>query len=287
MTTANTTVRPQRTIKTSVEFEGVGIHTGAPVKVRLEPAPANSGVVFFRSDIEGSGEIPAHVEYRSNQPRRTALSDKEGKAEVHTVEHLLSAVHALGVDNLVVHMSGPEAPGLDGSAKNFLEHLESAGIEDQDSTVETLVLKQPVAVTHKGASVCAIPTDEPGLTLCYTLHYPVKTIGAQYLEVKLSEESFKEQISKARTFCLEVEAMALRAAGLGQGATTENTVIYGEKGVIDTTLRYDDEAVRHKVLDLIGDLALLGRPLQARIVAVKSGHDLNAQLVEQILATHS
>lgn len=277
--------RAQRTLSRAIEFDGIGIHTGAPVHVRCVPAPIDSGLVFHRSDLPGTGPIPAQARYRVDRPRRTALADESGKAEVHTIEHMLSAAHAMGLDNMTVFMDGPEAPGLDGSALNFWEKFEGAGLVDQEAAVKPLILKQTLGLSHGGASVVAMPSAEAGLHLTYVLVYPVATLGAQVLELRLSPESFQKNIAPARTFCLEAEARALQAAGLGKGANTQNTVIYGEKGVIDTQLRFADEAVRHKMLDLIGDLALLGRPLQARVIAIKSGHELNAELVKLIQAS--
>jgi UDP-3-O-acyl N-acetylglucosamine deacetylase len=275
--------RFQRTIKEAFEITGNGIHTNKEVHVECQPAPSGTGIIFTRADLKDSGPIPALASHKTPQPRRTALSDGAG-AEVHTVEHLLSAAHALGLDNMKIIFDGPEAPALDGSSLNFLELFRKAGIEEQSERVKPLVLKRAIGVHHGESAVIALPSDQPGVRISYTLDYPVASLGAQHIMLELTEENFETLIAPARTFCLELEAQALRNAGMGLGATFQNTVVYGDNGVIETQLRFPDEAVRHKVLDLIGDLALLGRPLQAFVVAVKSGHDLNARLVKEILA---
>ncbi|MDF1667440.1 MAG: UDP-3-O-acyl-N-acetylglucosamine deacetylase [Planctomycetota bacterium] len=275
--------RFQRTIKKAFKIEGQGIHTGKVVHVECEPAAPGDGIVFFRSDVPDSGPIPALATHKTPFPRRTALADEGGKAEVHTVEHMLSAAHALGLDNLKIRFDAAEAPALDGSSLNFLELFREAGIDEQDQRVEPIRLDKAIGVHHGDSAVVALPWDGPGLKISYTLDYPVASLGAQHITLTLSEESFEKLIAPARTFCLEAEAQALRNAGMGLGANFQNTVVYGESGAIETELRFPDEAVRHKVLDLIGDLSLLGRPLQAFIVAVKSGHDLNALLAKEIL----
>jgi UDP-3-O-[3-hydroxymyristoyl] N-acetylglucosamine deacetylase / 3-hydroxyacyl-[acyl-carrier-protein] dehydratase len=276
--------RFQRTIESAFQIDGYGIHSGQEVHVECHPAAAGAGILFQRSDRPDLGLIPALVSHKTPQPRRTALADATGQAQVHTVEHMLSAVHALGLDNLLLSFSAAEAPGLDGSSKNFLELFREAGIRELEKRVDPIVLTRAVAVSHGNSAVIALPSEKPGLRISYTLDYPIPSLGAQHIMIEVTEQSFETLIAPARTFCLEVEAEALRKMGMGLGATFQNTVVYGDNGAIETELRFPDEAVRHKVLDLIGDLALLGRPLQAFVVAVKSGHDLNASLVKEILA---
>lgn len=274
--------RPQRTIRETVETRGVGLHSGVEVTVRFRPAPPGSGVIFRRTDIPGSPAIPARVQFRVDEPRRTAL--RQAKGEVHTVEHMLSAASALGIDNLMIEMDGVEAPGLDGSSANFLELLEQAGLEEQSLTIAPFEVTEAVTVEQGAAKVTAEPNPGGGLHVHYTLDYPgVKGLEKLVCELDVTLEAYRELIAPARTFCLEQEAKMLQAAGLGKGATTENTVVWGDGGALETTLRFEDEPCRHKVLDLIGDLALLGKPLNAKITAVRSGHDLNAALVAKLL----
>lgn len=281
------TERPQRTLEKAVSFEGTGLHTGVTVKVECKPAPADSGIVFRRSDLPESGAIPAHMMFRCDYPRRTALREPDGEAEVHTVEHMLSAAYALGIDNMVITLDAHEPPGLDGSAQDFLKHFQEAGIVDQEIPVTTLRVREAVGVGGRNSSVVALPNPGGGLRLSYTLDYPVPTLGSQYFEVRaLTPELYAKDIAPARTFVMEAEAEMLKKAGMGLGANFQNTCVYGEKGVIETELRFPDEAVRHKMLDLIGDLSLLGQPIEAHIIGVKSGHELNAQLVKELLEAH-
>lgn len=273
--------RPQRTLRTAVEFSGVGLHSGATILVRALPAPPGTGIEFLRTDIPDAPPIPAHISYRSPKERRTRLS--RGSAEIDTVEHLLAACSGLGIDNLTVEVGGPELPGMDGSSRVFLEQFKRAGLVEQRAEAKLFVLDQPIYVRDGETTLVALPNDRPGLRLQYVASFPA--LGAQpasqpSFSVDLSEETFESEIASARTFCLASEVEALRAAGLGKGATRENTVVWGDG---ETVLRMPDEPVRHKLLDLIGDLALLGCRLQAQVIANRSGHAQNGDLVRQLL----
>jgi len=275
--------RKQRSISQPYELAGVGLHTGRATTIRILPAPADHGVVFVRTDLPDRPHIPGDVDYVDTSGRRTSIR-YEG-AEVHTVEHLLSACHALSIDNLVVEMDGPEMPGLDGSALPFVEAIRAARPVDLDTDRKDFQLLQPLAVSSPGgeASIVALPAER-GLTFSYTLDYAENPfVGAQYHWVRLAESTFVNEVAPARTFCMEHEAAQLKAAGLGQGATYENTLVFGEKGPIENRLRFPDEPVRHKLLDLIGDFFLLNLDLHARIVATKAGHELNALMVRALL----
>lgn len=272
--------RPRQSLARAAEVSGVGLHSGQTCLLRCLPAAPGTGISFLRTDLEGSKRIQASARKRTEHPRRTAL--REGSAEVHTVEHLLSAVYVLGIDDLLIEMDGQEMPGMDGSAQLFLDALEAAGIVEQDGQVEPLIVTEPLIV-EAGAARVEVRPLESGLRVSYLLDYPNPILKGQHLELELSRGSYRQEIAPARTFCLRAEAEMLLKMGMGLGATTENTCVYEETGAVDTKLRYPDEAVRHKVLDLIGDLALLGRPLQAEVRAERSGHELNAALVTKLL----
>jgi UDP-3-O-[3-hydroxymyristoyl] N-acetylglucosamine deacetylase / 3-hydroxyacyl-[acyl-carrier-protein] dehydratase len=278
-------VTNQRTVRETYEIAGVGLHTGEPVTVRIHPAPADHGVIFVRSDLPDKPELPVDSDCVDATGRRTAL--RVGGAEVNTIEHFLAACHALGVHNLRVEIDGPELPGLDGSALPYVEALRAAKPVLLDAERKRFQLLEPLSVGDNGsdASIVALPAED-GLTVSYTLdHAETPHLGSQYLCTQVDASTFTNEIAPARTFCLETEASALRAAGLGKGATYENTLVFGDRGVIENRLRFPDEPVRHKLLDLIGDLFVLGVDLSARIVATKAGHGLNAKLVRR-LAKH-
>ncbi len=270
--------RNQRTIKGAFEIGGVGLHTGTESKVRVLPGDADSGVVFVRTDLPDAPLIPASYRYIVDNPRRTTLKNEE--AEVHTVEHLCAALAGLGVDNLRVEISGPEMPGLDGSALPWLDLLQRAGVVDQKSARKLLEIRDPVAVTVGESFITAVPNDRDALSLAYTLDFRGRAVGTQYLALDITPESFREQIAPARTFCFAEEVEELQKRGLGRGATRENTIIVGGPPVDGTPPpRFGDELVRHKMLDLLGDLFLLGADLRGKVVATKTGHAANRKLV--------
>ncbi len=273
--------RKQRTVKREGEIGGIGLHSGREAVLHIEPAEPDTGVTFVRTDLEGAPRIAAQAENLRDERRRTALVGERG-ADVHTVEHFLACCTALGVDNLVVKISGPECPGLDGSAREFLAVLEDLEPEEQDAERPTVQVPHPVAVeAGNGASLVAFPASD-GLTVSYTLDYGHSYLDTQHFSVRVDADTFKNEVAGARTFCLESEAEALRAANLGLGASYENTLVVGEEGVIDNTLRWPDEFARHKTLDLLGDLFLLGADLNAHVVAYRSGHAANLDLVKAL-----
>jgi UDP-3-O-[3-hydroxymyristoyl] N-acetylglucosamine deacetylase/3-hydroxyacyl-[acyl-carrier-protein] dehydratase len=273
--------RNQRTIKSPFEVAGVGLHTGGASKVKVSPSDADSGVVFVRKDLPDAPEIPAAYRFISDNPRRTTLKNDE--AEVHTVEHLCAALMGLGIDNLVVEIEGAEMPGLDGSALPWAEALQRAGVVEQKSPRKRFELRDPVAVTVGDAFITAVPTEEDGLSLAYTLDYPDSKVHSQYFSMNVEAEAFTKSVAPARTFCFEAEIDELRKRGLGQGASLENTIVVKNPPDPNQPLRFSDELVRHKVLDLLGDLFLLGADLKGRVVATKSGHAANRKLVGRLL----
>ncbi|MFC1592581.1 UDP-3-O-acyl-N-acetylglucosamine deacetylase [Candidatus Omnitrophota bacterium] len=272
----------QRTIKKSVELEGKGLHTANQAKVRFKPAAINSGINFVRTDLGGNFRLCAewnNVLEESFTMRRTSLGD--GKFQIHTVEHIMAAICGLNIDNLEIEIDNNEVPGFDGSAKVIVEALIKAGIEEQNSPRNYFVLREPVYVEEEDASIVAFPSRD--FRVSYTLSYegsPLLKSG--YFCYKNSADLFKNEVASARTFCLEEEAGDLQGKGLGAGASYDNTLVVGKKGIIKNKLRYEDEFVRHKLLDLIGDIHLLGCPLKAHIIAIKSGHGLNLKLLRKI-----
>ncbi|MDO8662221.1 MAG: UDP-3-O-acyl-N-acetylglucosamine deacetylase [Candidatus Omnitrophota bacterium] len=272
----------QKTIAKDISFSGIGLHTAHQAKVTLKPAPVDNGVVFIRRDLPGSPRIKACVENMlsaGKSPRRTSV--EENAACVQTVEHLMAALSGLGIDNLYVELDNNEMPGLDGSSLNFVEFIEQAGIKEEGKEEDCFFLKEPIKIEEGGSSIIALPSPE--LKISYTLDYNLALPKTEFLEITLNPGTFKKEIAGARTFCLESEIDELKKQGLGQGANYENTLVLDKDGrVIKNKTRFPNEAVRHKVLDLIGDLYFTGAPVRAQIIALKSGHSLNLKLVNKI-----
>lgn len=271
----------QKTIQREVGIKGIGIHTANKVKVTFKPAEIDAGVSFIRTDISSKPVIKASVENllpQLSSLRRTSI----GKAgiEVHTIEHVMAALAGLGIDNLNVEIDNNELPGLDGSSAGFLDILTKAGIKEQEKARQYFFLKEPIYIAESGASIVAVPSQE--FNISYTVSYNHPLLKTQFLEININSETFPKELARARTFCLEEEVEELRLQGLGRGADYENTIVLGKKGVIKNKLRFEDECVRHKILDLLGDLYVLGRPLKAHIIALKSGHTLNLKLLKKI-----
>ncbi len=276
-------MRDRRTVSAVAEVRGVGLHEGTPTTLRVLPGRPDGGVTFVRTDLPGRPRIPVDSDHVVERGRRTALA--EGAAEVHTVEHFLSACHGLGVDDLEVEIDGVEVPGMDGSALPFVELLRRARpVEQPGHPARILVLDAPEGCVEgtSDASIAALPW-EAGLRASYTLDYgPSAPFGPQHVSVAVDEDAFVREIAPARTFVLESEAKALRERGLGKGATTENTLVVGPSGPVQNRLRFPDEYARHKVLDMLGDLFLAGADLRCHVVGVRSGHGANAELARRL-----
>ncbi len=273
----------QTTIASPVSLSGIGLFLSRPVTLTFRPAPANHGIVFVRSDLNHA-PIAARIGNVVKRPRRTAL--RQGDATVDTTEHCLSAVAGLGLDNLLIELDGPEVPGMDGSAAPFIEALTTAGrVEQDDAPRRIFELSQPVMVRQDDATLAAIPSEQPGLQLVYELDYPQEpAIGRRLAIFHLGKDDYTAQIAPTRTFILEAEAAALRERGFGSHLTPQSLLVVGKQGPVGgNRFRFDDEPARHKLLDLIGDLMLLGAPLQAKVIASKSGHPLNHALVRAML----
>lgn len=270
----------QKTIAREVELSGVGLHTGAGVRLRLCPADPGSGIVFRRVDLPGKPEVPAKIQYIHDRPRCTSLAN--GKAEVQTIEHLLAGISACEIDNVVCELNGPEVPGMDGSSRMFVEALTEAGPKAQKEPADFYAVKEPMHLSHANWAIVALPRAE-GLRVSYTLGYDEPRRLNQTFSFDLEQDDFSTEVAPARTYVTSDEIDQLRAAGLGQGADEENTLVITADADADAEqLRFPDEYARHKVLDLIGDLRLLGKPLRAHVVAQRTGHAANRALVKKI-----
>ncbi|MDP6850817.1 MAG: 3-hydroxyacyl-ACP dehydratase FabZ [Planctomycetota bacterium] len=271
-------VRKQRSLKTTVKFEGIALHSGEAVKVCLEPAPVGTGIVFRRSDVEDPADIPALPDYLVHSSRRTIL--RRSGSEVGMVEHLLSAASGMQVDNMFVTVDGAELPGMDGSTLAYGEHIQKAGIVEQKGDRQTLKLERPVFVRNEGgAEIIALPPSGDALFVRYLPGHP-EGVDNQTVSFHSESNRYLEDIAPARTFVRAEEVEKLLAEGYGQGATAENTLVLG--GDTPPEMRIEQEPTRHKISDLMGDLALLGADLNADIVATRSGHGLNQALVREL-----
>lgn len=269
----------QQTITRETSLSGVGVHTGLSATITLKPAPPDHGIVFTRTDMPGCPSIPARVEFISGSERGTRLS-RDG-AEVRTVEHLLAALRSHQVDNLAIEMDGPEPPMEDGSALPFTRMLKTAGLRPQDAPRRSFFLPGPVYLVQGEGVMVALPAEE--LRIAFTIDFAHPHLRSQYLSLSLDPETFEGEIAPARTFGFLSDAEKLRKKGLIKGTTLQNTVVIGDEGVLNPEgLRFPDECVRHKILDLLGDLCLLRHPLRALIIAAKSGHAMNLALVRKI-----
>jgi UDP-3-O-acyl N-acetylglucosamine deacetylase len=275
--------RKQQTITTPVATEGVGYWSGEDVRVEFRPAPIDTGIVFVRADLPGAPRIPATVYQRVEMPRRTTLHC--GDASVEMVEHIMAALAGLQIDNCEVRVDRQEMPGCDGSCLPFVEALRTAGIVPQEAMRPWRVIGQTIRLGNAESWIEARPCRSGKTLLRYELDYGAgNPIGRQSLEISLSPRHFHMNLAPSRTFMLEREADAMKAQGLGQRATCHDLLVFGSRGPIDNQLRFPDECVRHKLADMVGDLALAGCDMVGRFVAFRSGHRLNAELVRAILA---
>ncbi len=273
--------KKQKTIKNITQIEGIGLHTGKKSKLTFKPAPANTGILFIRTDIQSSPPIKAEIDNLldiEKYPRRTSLGNED--CQIHTVEHLLSALYALEIDNLIIEIEGEECPGLDGSAASFVEIIKKAGIKELDELKEITYLKEPIYISENGAHIIALPSDK--FKVSYTLDYPNSPLKSQFASFVVEPEIYEKEIAPARTFCLEEEVERLKALGLGKGSDYSNTLVIGKNGVINNHFRFENEPVRHKIVDLLGDLALLGKRVCSHIIGIRSGHALNTKLIKRL-----
>ncbi len=269
----------RKTLARPAVLEGIGLHLGVACKITFQPAPSRQGIVFRRTDCAGLPRIRAHVSEVSASERRTQLG--RGEYAVHTVEHVLAAVTGMGIDDVTIDMNAPEPPILDGSAAPFVEALSEAGLVDLAGDPDFLDLTEPVRIID-GASVYeAYPAAE--LELDVTIDFPHPLIGKQSRRFVVTRESFATELSRARTFGFIHEVDSLRGKGLIKGASLHNAVVLNDSDILSGDLRWDDEFVRHKALDCVGDLALAGARVRARIVAVKPSHRGTVTLVRELV----
>lgn len=279
----------QRTISRVVEYAGIGLFTGEEAKLRFKPSSANTGINFVRTDIEDHPKIPASVETVSDSTRQMSL-EKQGVG-IKSIEHLMAALAGFGIDNIEIEINGNEVPAGDGSSLLFTQLLKGAGIVTLKEPKKTFYLKEELKVSNGDASIIALPYDK-GLFLSYILDFngSFLNLNRQYFEIELTENNFSTQIASARTWGLSSIIEEYKKKGLGKGVTDDNSLILHEDGTITkplsmapASLRFSNECVRHKILDIIGDLYLTNLELKARIVATKSGHYLNACMAKKII----
>jgi UDP-3-O-[3-hydroxymyristoyl] N-acetylglucosamine deacetylase/3-hydroxyacyl-[acyl-carrier-protein] dehydratase len=276
------TLDKQRTLARPAVVSGQGLFTGVSSRATIRPAAPGQGIVFVRTDLPGSPPAAARVENVAPRPRRTCL--RVGESIIETVEHCLSALAGLGVDNAVVEVDAEELPSGDGSARPFVDAIVEAGSVEQPQARDPIVLSRPLTVADGDATLTALPSTRAELDLMYDLHYGEEApLGRQVFAIQLDPEVYIDQIAPARTYALASEARAMRERGMFEHLEPSDVLVIGESGPIDNEFRFPDEPARHKILDLVGDLSLAGRPIHGRVIGARSGHALNHRLVEEIL----
>jgi UDP-3-O-[3-hydroxymyristoyl] N-acetylglucosamine deacetylase len=279
----------QSTLKSSIDCVGIGLHSGRRVQMALRPAAANHGIVFRRTDL--GRDIPARFDLVADTRLATVLGDPaDPSVRVGTVEHVMAALSGCGIDNVLIEVDGPEVPVLDGSAAHLVFLIDCAGIETQVAPRRTIEVRRPVRVSDRNAFAELRPArpSRDGLHLAMSIVFAAPAIGRQELSVQLTPESFRRDLSRARTFALAEDIDRLRAAGMAQGGSLDNAVVVDAARVLNPGgLRMEDEFVRHKLLDAVGDLALAGAPLRGSFVAHRSGHGLNNRLLRALMADAS
>ena len=272
----------QHTLSQPAIFAGVGLHTGRHVRVAIRPAPAGHGIVFLRLDVEGDNVVASHGEAVVQTQLGTVLGNAAG-VTVSTVEHLLAAMAALCIDNALVELDGPEVPIMDGSAEPFVQILDRAGRRRQEATREYIEVLKPIDVVEGDKRASLLPCDR--FEVAFAIDFPTAAIGHQAVDLAVDEDSFREELADCRTFGFLHEVEALRRMGLARGGSLENAVVIEGDAILNPEgLRRPDEFVRHKALDAVGDLYVLGRPMLARFEGVRAGHGLNNAVVRALLA---
>ena len=275
----------RKTIKNTIEISGIGLHKGEEIKLTLKPSENNDerGIIFKRIDVSGKNNV-IKVDYKNlfDLERGTNIRN-EDDVKVHTIEHFLSSLSITGVTDILVEISGNELPILDGSSAGFVEKLLEAGIVELDEEIEPVMITEPVIFSDEkaGKYVMALPYD--GFKISYTIDFNHSFLKSQYYELEVNLENYMENIAKCRTFAFDYEIDFLKKNNLALGGSLENAVVVGAEGPLNPEgLRYPDEFVRHKILDIIGDLYVLGTPIKAHVIAIKAGHYVNSRLTEMI-----
>jgi len=267
----------QRTLRRSISCAGIGLHSGRKVTLSLKPASADSGIWFRRSDL-GGVELPATVQHVGGIHYATGLT--RDAVKVDTVEHLLAALVSLGIDNVVVELNSPEVPIMDGSAAPFIYLIQEAGVRELGARRRYLKVLRPISLSRGDKRIALYPSDHFKVTYSIAFDHPL--LRHQSRTLRISPESFVEEIAPARTFTFLKEVEMLRQQGLALGGSLENAVVIGDTGVLNSGLRFDDECVRHKILDVIGDMALVGHPMIGHLVAHRGGHALHTAFAAQV-----
>jgi UDP-3-O-[3-hydroxymyristoyl] N-acetylglucosamine deacetylase/3-hydroxyacyl-[acyl-carrier-protein] dehydratase len=274
-------LKQQKTIKSEGSISGTGMFGGEQARVIFRPAPEDAGIVFVRTDVAGAVRIPAIAPNIAERSRRTSV--KKGDISIETVEHCLAAIRALDIDNIVVEVEGSEMPSPDCSSAEYVNVLKSAEVVEQQAAQKEFVIRKLVSVTAGDATIYALPYADGGLNITYDLDYSGHAgIGRQIYSYRLTPDSFEKTMAAARSFLLEAEARQFQARGIGTHISPKDILVIDSDGPIKNSYRWPNECVRHKIVDLIGDLTLVGRPVVGRIVAYKSGHALNQQLVRKL-----
>lgn len=275
-------MKPQRTIAEEAKLAGRGMFGGAQAQVRFAPADADTGIVFVRTDLDEPVKIEATVRNVAERSRRTAI--KKGQISIETIEHCMSAINALEIDNIFIEVDAPEMPGFDGSSSEYFKALKKCGFVEQSKPRKEFAISQEISIRESGASIYALPNEGESLEITYDMDYTKHTgIGRQMLSCTLNSEYFETSLAPARTFLLEAEAKQFQSHGIGTHLSPRDILVISSDGPIKNSFRFPDECVRHKIVDLIGDIALVGRRITGRIVAYKSGHNLNQLLARKLL----
>ncbi|BAM08046.1 UDP-3-O-acyl-N-acetylglucosamine deacetylase [Leptospirillum ferrooxidans] len=274
------TVRNQRTLKQTVVLEGIGLHQGLPAKATIHPAPVNTGIVFVREDLGGK-TVRAHVENVSSSKSVLSTVLAENNAEIQTVEHLLSAATGLYLDNMIVSLSGPEMPILDGSALNFIQAFRKAGIVEQTSPARLLAITRPVSFVHGNKEIHAEPSSQ------FEVHYEIDFFGklVQDFSFRLTKHRFQQEIAPSKTFCFASDVEKMQAAGMAKGGSFQNALVYGDQGLLNPEAQtFENEFVRHKILDFLGDMRLAGAPIIGKFTVKRGGHAFHTKFLSHLLS---
>jgi UDP-3-O-[3-hydroxymyristoyl] N-acetylglucosamine deacetylase/3-hydroxyacyl-[acyl-carrier-protein] dehydratase len=275
----------QKTIAKRVSQRGVGLHTGSETEITFCPAAADEGINFVRLDLPGRPIVPAAVDNVSLEDVVLQTAIGKGGIQIQTVEHVLAAIIGLGIDNVTIELTSDEPPVGDGSALPFVDTLTEAGLVDLGVPRRFIEVTRPICMLEDSVEMVAIPA--PRLEVTFKIDYDHPAVGIRAASFAIDPETFRRRIAPARTFCFLRDVEEIRKKGLIRGGSLENAIVVGDDGIINADLRFRDEIVRHKVLDVLGDLALLGRPLKAHIIAVRSGHSYNVKFVRKILEEHA
>ncbi|MGL4393515.1 MAG: UDP-3-O-acyl-N-acetylglucosamine deacetylase [Fusobacteriaceae bacterium] len=271
----------RKTIGKEVFFEGIGLHKGEKIKIKLVPSLEMRGIIFKRVDLEeGKNKIEVSEQNVFDLTRGTNIKNEFG-ASVYTVEHFLSALYVLEISDLIIELEGNELPIADGSSVEFLEAIKAAGIKELEREINPIIVKEPIVVGAGDKHVIALPYD--GYKITYGIRFEHTYLKSQLAEFEINLENYTKEISRARTFAFDYEVEFLKKNNLALGGSLDNAIVIGKYGVLNEEgLRYDDEFVRHKILDIIGDLKILNRPIQAHIIAIKAGHAINNELAKKL-----